>query len=106
MRSILIICLCLVATEAMALRCGNRLVQTGDYKWDVLEKCGPPEWQDERMGIRGTRLRHPFGALQEDRYEEVLIEEWVYNFGPRKFKQFLQFENGVLIKIRNLEYGH
>ena len=105
-KSVLLICLFLIAGNALAFRCGHRLVQTGDYKWDVLEKCGPPEWKDERIALRGTRLRHPYGALEEDRYEEVLIEEWIYNFGPRKFKQFLQFENGVLIKIQNLDYGH
>ncbi len=95
-----------VAVDAHAFRCGRQLVQVGDHKTDVLEKCGEPESADARVGVRGSRLRHPYGALQLEEFEEVLIEEWVYNFGPRKFKQFLQFEDGVLKKIHNLSYGH
>ena len=101
----LLLSLLFIANDALAFRCGRQLVQVGDRKWDVLEKCGDPEWTDQRIAVRGSRLRHPFGALEENRYEEVVIDEWIYNFGPRKFKQFLQFENGVLTKIQNLDYG-
>ena len=105
-RVALLVGLLLAAADAHALRCGRQLVQVGDHKTDVLEKCGEPESADTRFGVRGSRLRHPYGALQIEEFEEVLIEEWVYNFGPRKFKQFLQFEDGVLKKIDNLSYGH
>lgn len=105
-KPVLCLLLLMVATEAHAFRCGRQLVQVGDEKLDVLEKCGDPDSADERIAIRGSRLRHPYGALQFDQYEEVVIEEWVYNFGPRKFKQFLLFEDGVLKKIRNLGYGY
>lgn len=101
----LLLCLLCIATDALAFRCGHELVQVGDHKWDVLEKCGDPERVDQRIAVRGSRLRHPYGALEENRYEEVVIDEWIYNFGPRKFKQFLLFENGVLTKIQNLDYG-
>jgi len=94
------------ATNAWAFRCGRELVQVGDHKLDVLDKCGDPDSVEERIAVRGRRLNHPYGALQIEDYQEVLIEEWVYNFGPRKFKQFLQFEDGILKKIRNLSYGH
>nr|WP_305888616.1 DUF2845 domain-containing protein [Methylomonas sp. SURF-2] len=96
----------LAATDALAFRCGRELVQVGDHKLDVLEKCGEPEWTERRYGTRGSRLRHPYGALELNQYEEVVIDEWIYNFGRRKFKQFLQFENGVLKKIENLDYGN
>ena len=102
----LLLCLLLAATDVMAFRCGRQLVHVGDHKLDVLDKCGDPELTQERTAVRGMRLRHPFGALEESLYEEVLIEEWVYNFGPRKFKQWLLFENGILKKIDNLDYGH
>ncbi|MDD2760612.1 MAG: DUF2845 domain-containing protein [Methylomonas sp.] len=105
-KSVLLISLLLVASDALAFRCGRWLVQVGDHKLDVLEKCGEQESATERIAIRGSRLRHPYGALEESRYEEVLIEEWIYNFGPRKFKQFLEFENGVLKDIQKLDYGH
>lgn len=103
---LLILCLLLTSTDALAFRCGRKLVQVGDYKLDVLEKCGEPEWTDRRYAMRASRLRHPYGALELDQYEEVVIDEWIYNFGPRRFKQYLEFENGVLKKIDNLDYGH
>lgn len=78
--------------DAFALRCGHKLVQIGAYKSEVLEKCGEPDSVEERRAIRGSRLRHPNGALEIDQFEEVLIEEWIYNFGPRKFQQLLEFE--------------
>jgi hypothetical protein len=106
MRAVLLLLALLVANDAFALRCGHRLVQVGDYKLDVLEVCGEPDSVERRTGIRGSRLRHPYGALEIDRFEEVEIEDWVYNFGPRKFKQLLEFEDGELKSIRNLGYGY
>ncbi|AMK75545.1 MULTISPECIES: DUF2845 domain-containing protein [Methylomonas] len=94
------------AGDAFALRCGHKLVQVGDHKSEVLEKCGEPDSVEERRALRGSRLRHPYGSLEIDQFEEVLIEEWIYNFGPRKFQQLLEFEDGELKKIRNLSYGY
>jgi len=95
----------MVATDAFAFRCGRQLVQIGAHKIEVLQKCGEPEYQDERLGIRGNRLRHPHGRLEIDEYEQVVIEEWIYNFGPTKFKQLLVFENSILKEVRDLNYG-
>ena len=94
------------AGDAFALRCGHKLVQIGAHKSEVLERCGEPDSVEERRAIRGSRLRHPYGSLEIDQFEEVLIEEWIYNFGPRKFQQLLEFEDGELKKIRNLSYGY
>lgn len=93
-------------SPAHAFRCGRQLVQVGDHKLDVIDKCGDPDSISEHYALKGTRLRHPYGTLQEERFEEILIEEWVYNFGPRRFKQFLRFEDGVLTKIRDIGYGY
>lgn len=105
-KHLLLLVAILLTPNAWAFRCGNQLVLVGDHKLDVLDKCGEPDYVDRRMGFRGSRLRHPpNNALEIDQYEEVEIEEWVYDFGSRKFKQFLQFENGVLKKIDQLDYG-
>lgn len=105
-RGVLLLLILLAANDAYAMRCGHQLVHIGDYKMDVLEKCGEPDSVDKRFGARGSRLRHPRGTLEIDQYEEVEIEEWIYNFGPRQFKQLLEFENGQLKSIRNLGYGY
>ena len=103
--TLLTLALLIVATDAFAIRCGRQLVQVGAHKTEVLKKCGEPEYMDERMNLRATRFRHPYGMLKFDQYEQVVIEEWIYNFGPRKFKQLLRFENGILKEENDLDYG-
>lgn len=95
----------MAATDASAIRCGRQLVQIGAHKTEVLQKCGEPEYADERLGLRAIRLRHPRGTLEIDQYEQVVIEEWIYNFGRRRFKQLLRFENGILKEENDLDYG-
>lgn len=95
-----------VSVDALAMRCGHKLVRIGDHKADVLSKCGEPDGVEERTAVRGTRFRHPYGALEIDQFEEVVIEEWTYNFGRRKFQQLLEFENGELKNIQDLGYGY
>ncbi|MBS3963049.1 MAG: DUF2845 domain-containing protein [Methylomonas sp.] len=91
---------------AHALRCGRQLVQVGDHKLDVLDRCGDPDSVSERRAVRGGRFRHSTGVVQLERFDEITIEEWIYNFGPRRFKQQLYFEDGILTQIRDLGYGH
>ncbi|WP_305909411.1 DUF2845 domain-containing protein [Methylomarinum sp. Ch1-1] len=89
-----------------AMRCGQRLVEIGEHKIDVLKKCGPPTLAERRTGIVGETFHHPRRTLDLEKYEEVIIDEWVYNFGPRKFMQYLRFENGILMEIDDLGYGY
>lgn len=96
-----------------ALRCQGRVVSLGDTRYEVLEKCGPPNYVEERyedrLGIAAGRL-YMYDPL-EKRYsrpwvvEQVVIEEWTYNFGPHSLIYYLKFENGVLDRIRTGGYG-
>jgi hypothetical protein len=96
--------LLLVAAPVQAMRCGHLLVLEGDYVFSVLQKCGPPQYRDERMEYRGIRLKGK--GLEQEQFVPVRVEEWLYNFGPQYFMQLLRFENGRLIEIRNLDYGY
>lgn len=104
--SMLIFTFMALPDSAWALRCGRLLVEIGDHKIDVLRKCGPPTTQDRRTGVVGEKFRFPRRTLDVEKYEEVVIDEWVYNFGPRQFMQYLRFENGILKKISDLNYGY
>lgn len=100
--------------EAGAFRCGTHLVHIGDMKWDVFQKCGPPNfrdaWEEKRLErVYGAPYgdwdssiltRIPFGAVVY-----VLIEEWVYNSGPTRFVRILRFENSRLVEITTGDYG-
>jgi hypothetical protein len=36
---------------------------------------------------------------------EIVIEEWTYNFGPRRLMQLVRFENGFVADMDQLGYG-
>jgi hypothetical protein len=101
---ILALSLCSI-NAAFALRCGHQLVELGDYKGDVLARCGAPESIATRTKIVGSTLRHPLRTLDLQQYEEIQIEEWVYNFGSLRLQQYLRFENGELTEIKSLGRG-
>ncbi|CAA9889773.1 conserved exported hypothetical protein [Candidatus Methylobacter favarea] len=98
--------LCLLFSgTASALRCGHSLVNVGDYKDEVYAKCGEPDSVALRTKIEGITLHHPNRTLDLQQYEEVQVEEWIYNFGSSRLRQYLRFENGQLIEIRDLGRG-
>ncbi len=100
----------LVAAPAQALRCDGRLISDGDPKGRVLSHCGEPTSIERRVAVR----RAPAVRLIEGRLvsgpavnlEEVTIETWLYNFGPRRLMRELRFENGRLVRIERLGYGY
>ncbi len=47
---LLILAACLTAPAAQAFRCGTELVQKGDRKFDVIEKCGEPDFRESHAG--------------------------------------------------------
>jgi hypothetical protein len=105
-RNLLLAVLLMYAGAAFSIstmRCGTRLVELWDDKYKVLEICGEPESISYRTKIVGSTLRHPRRTLDIEEYEEILVEEWIYNFGRRRIKQLLRFENGILVEILDLK---
>jgi hypothetical protein len=116
MKQSLLLALPLLAASvvpAFALRCGSELVVEGQTKFDVLLRCGAPAFVDGfneyRAGapnfvtprpLDSFDLTYPFPVSRE-----VVIEQWVYNFGPTQLMPVLYFENSRLIKIGTLGYG-
>jgi hypothetical protein len=91
------------ASGISTMRCGNNLVELWDDKYTVLEICGEPESISYRTKIVGSILHHPRRTLDIQQYEEVQVEEWIYNFGRNRIKRLLRFENGVLVEISDLK---
>lgn len=117
-RSKILLCMLAVVwfwggSDAWALRCQGRVVSVGDTRYEVIAKCGPPSFveqrYEERLGLSEGRLF--LYDPEEKRYlrpwavQQVLIEEWTYNFGPHSFMYHLKFENGILDHIRTGDYG-
>lgn len=110
MKTLLWMLIILASTNAYAngIYCGHALVTEGDGKFQILQKCGPPDYQESRMEYRSTVIRGS-GIYQPGldivQQVPVTIELWVYDFGPRRFMQALHFENNQLMRIETLGYG-
>ena len=106
-RILLSLLLLLAQVDARAFYCGRNLVKEGDYQLQVLQKCGEPDYRDRRVEYRSVRLGSGYNQPGMDMTTTfpVNVDEWTYDFGPRRFMQNLLFENGVLVLIRDLGYG-
>ena len=97
-----------------ALKCGSDLILEGDRKIEVLHKCGDPVTIDQRVEYEGLRLQEfnlqsrnqPHYIFDYEQHKPIYIEDWTYNFGPRRFMRLIRFENGVLDEITVLGYGY
>ena len=109
----------LVSHNAFALRCGPYVINEGMYKSEVYGKCGAATSVESHIETRSTGSQIYYGnqgnfppnsgfVLGQNNYNqvEIVIEEWIYNFGPSNLQQYLRFENGKLIEIRNLDRGY
>ncbi len=103
--SLTLACVLLLATDtAHALRCGNRLVKDGMHESEVKAICGEPV-SERALGYVIRSFFHPgYGYAGYNR--EVLVTEFVYNFGPRKLMRKLRFEGGILTSIETIGYGY
>jgi hypothetical protein len=98
-----------VAAPASAdgLRCGSKLVTTGDPRAKVRQFCGEPTDVQTRSILR--RPTFGFGGRiysYGDGFVEVPIEIWTYNFGPYKLMREIRFVDGRVEDIETLGYGY
>ena len=105
----------LTAAPAEAFRCGSRIVKEDMHEAQVRRACGDPTTVrhigrtlrnvnvpiERNHGGWTTRHFPGYGFTQE-----VIVTEYVYNFGPRKLMRRLVFEGGVLVSIESLGYGY
>ena len=101
---------------AAAFRCGNKLVKEGMHEAEVIAICGQPTTQ-RHLGyaIRSVDIRHrhlstPGWTVGRGGYYsypvEVIVTEYVYNLGPRKFMRRILFENGLVASVETLGRGY
>ena len=124
-RLLFVLSVLLLAEPALALRCQSRLISEGDPQAKVLRFCGEPTSVQQRIVYRsgipnGWVNRTPtvrngdseIGVTREEllihqrSVVEVLVEEWLYNLGPRKLMRIVHFENGLVTDVKRLGYGY
>jgi hypothetical protein len=99
------------ASAQGGMRCGQKLVTYGDPQYRVRALCGEPEQIIQKVETRallaGGRYTVVTGQnfLYGQRIVQVLIEEWIYDFGPNKFVRRVRFEDGQLVATTTEHYG-
>jgi hypothetical protein len=91
------------AAPAHAFRCGSRIITRGDHFEKILRYCGEPAAVQSRLQ---TQTYLHFGRPYPGVVEEVLVEEWTYNLGPRQLVRVVRLENGFVAEIKALGYGY
>lgn len=114
---VLLLFVLIAASPAHAFRCGNKIVIKNMHEQQVLNACGEPT-TIRHLGYAVRNIEVPYrrrqlGGLSSEHFpgfgyytQEVVVTEFVYNFGPRKFMRRLVFEGGVLISIETIGYGY
>lgn len=114
---LLTVSLILITAPAHAFRCGTKIVRDGMHEQQVIRACGEPTTRRYiGRAVRGVdipyvRYRTPGSPIYRTPgyghfVTEVVITEYVYNFGPRKLMRRLLFEGGVLVQIDTIGYGY
>jgi hypothetical protein len=96
-----------VPASADGLRCGSRLVTSGDPRTKVRHFCGEPAdvqtyYIQRRPSFTSGGRSYSYG----NGYVEIPVEVWTYNFGPYKLMRQIRFVDGVVDEIESLGYGY
>ena len=100
------------ASAEDTMRCGSRIVSTGDGKDKIRSLCGEPT-DVAFVGVIGRRAipGYPNGDSYDQWYYgpawvEMPVEIWTYNFGPNKLLRKLRFIGDELVEIRTDGHGY
>ena len=88
------------ALQTSTMRCGNGIVSINDTIPEVLNKCGPPAFQDRRQETRAS------GPRYSRSYDVTTVDDWTYNFGPQEFMYQIIFQNGRVARIISRDQGY
>jgi hypothetical protein len=102
---ILIAAALLASAPAHAFRCGTRVISRGDHVTKLLKFCGEPASVQTRLGQRTFVTRDSTYVYVPGLAEDVLVEDWTYNFGPNQLMRIVRLENGFVAEIKHLGYG-
>ncbi len=90
---------------AAFFRCGGGIVSASDSLERVAEMCGEPDERSERVVTRRSGGQWCDGRYQGGETRIVYVETWVFDLGPERLVQVLDFENGTLVRISSRGFG-
>jgi len=92
--------LLVIAPAAHALRCGNRITSSGNYDFQVRDRCGEPYWIEDHYRLIVFGADSPIQTTQQ-----IVYTAWFYNFGSSRLLVRMLFRDGRLLREDTLGYG-
>jgi Protein of unknown function (DUF2845) len=100
-----------------SMRCGNRIVGTGDHQAKVRALCGEPDDTDSRKIYRAGLPRRDWSSddtnftdeellIHNRSLVEVEVEVWLFNQGPRRLMREVVFHDNKVVAVNVLGYGY
>jgi Ni/Co efflux regulator RcnB len=89
----------------------GRVISVGDSQYEVRRKCGDPDDATSHVEYRTVRekvRKWKNGVMVEEDAErtvEVVIDDWIYDFGRARFIQHLRFEQSRLVLVSDGDRG-
>jgi len=92
---------------AQSIRCGSQLILKGSTSADLLEYCGKPAQVTKNGTVNGlVGNTYTSGGIVSQATGDFEVETWTYDFGPNQFMERVRIENGIVVQIDSLGYGH
>jgi hypothetical protein len=92
---------------AESIRCGSQLILKGSTSADLLEYCGKPTQVTKNGTVNGLLGNTYTGSgITNPATGDFEVETWTYDFGPNQLMERVRIENGIVVQIDSLGYGH
>src|ERR1700679_2960999 len=92
---------------AESIRCGSQLIEKGSTSTDLLEYCGKPTQVTRNGTVNGlVGNTYTAGGITSETTGDFEVETWTYDFGPNQLMERVRIENGIVVQIESLGYGH
>jgi len=85
---------------ADSFSCEGGIISTDDKSFDVVAKCGRPDFEDSHQEESFQRLDSSGQRVY------IKVEEWTYNLGPNQLTRIVVLKNGRVSEIRTGSYGY
>jgi hypothetical protein len=92
---------------AESIRCGSQLIEKGSTSADLLEYCGKATQVTKNGTVHGlVGNTHRASGITSQATGDFEVETWTYDFGPNQLMERVRIENGIVVQIESLGYGH
>ncbi len=88
------------SVRADSFSCEGGIISIDDRSYDVLAKCGQPDFRDSHQ----EEVVERFNGAKQKVY--ITVEEWTYNLGPNQLTRIIFIRHGRVAEIRTGSYGY